>query len=108
MARSATSRHSRFGTTIAVTLNPRKKQGSESEDATGSSATSTLGHPLVLHRQQAVNSSTGALLDLGKKQKGKKALTADGLTREDNLSLEARKVLQQWASDFLEGCFNCK
>lgn len=107
MARNTTSRHSRFGTTIAVTLNP-KKPSNESGGATGSSATSTSARPLVLHRQQAVNSATGALLDLGKKQKGRKGLTVDGITREDNLSLEARKVLQQWAQDFLEGCFNCK
>ncbi|KAF8622383.1 hypothetical protein AX15_007037 [Amanita polypyramis BW_CC] len=101
--RNTTSRHSRFGTTIAVTLNPKKKQTNEGEEAHGSV---TSGRPLVLHRQQAVNSSAGALLDLGKKQKGRKGLTVDELTRDDNLSFEARKVLQQWAFDFLEGCFN--
>lgn len=105
IARNATSRHSRFGTTIAITLNPNKKTPSESEGANIPSS-STSARPLVLHRQQAVNQAAGALLDLGKKQKGRKGLTVDELTRDDNFSLEARRVLQQWACDFLEECFN--
>ncbi|KAK2463336.1 hypothetical protein APHAL10511_004647 [Amanita phalloides] len=107
ISRNATSRHSRFGTTIAVSLNPKRKQ-LEGSGGPPAPAPSTSARPLVLHRQQAVNNSAGALLDLGKKRKGRKGLTVDELTRDDNLSLEARKALQHWAFDFLEECFNRK
>ncbi|KAF8624656.1 hypothetical protein AX17_006987 [Amanita inopinata Kibby_2008] len=107
--RKASSRHSHFGTTIAVTLNSKKKtQNADGSEETNepSASSSASARPLVLHRQQAVTTSAGMLLDLGKKQKGRKGLTVDELAREDNLSLEARKVLQEWACDFLDECFN--
>ncbi|PFH47597.1 hypothetical protein AMATHDRAFT_151707 [Amanita thiersii Skay4041] len=108
IAKTASSRHSRFGTTIAVTLNPKKQTpaGTQARADEPSSSSAPSGRSLVMHRQAAVANSAGSLLDIGKKQKGRKGLTVDELTREDNLSIEARKALQQWACDFLEECFN--
>lgn len=93
VARKASSRHSRFGTTITVQL----KQASTEEGGS---------RPLVLHRQQAIHGEAGTILDISKKQKAKKGNTVDELAREDNLSIEARTILKQLASDFLDGCFN--
>jgi replication fork protection complex subunit Tof1/Swi1 len=45
-------------------------------------------------------------LDISKHQKARKANKVDELTREDSLSLEARLVLQGFAREFVESCFN--
>lgn len=47
-------------------------------------------------------------MDMTKKPKAKKGKTIDELTREDNLSIEARRILQDLATEFIEGCFNGK
>ena len=51
-----------------------------------------------LHRQQAIHSEAGSIMD--------KINKIAGLTIEDNLSMEARVILQNLASEFVESCFN--
>lgn len=113
-ARKATSRHSRFGTTIAVKLNPNKKlapprgDGNEadSEQTPAPSSSASSSRAFVLHRQQAISRESGSIMDIGKKQNAKRGTKVDELTREDNLSLEARVVLQTLAVEFVQACFN--
>jgi replication fork protection complex subunit Tof1/Swi1 len=45
-------------------------------------------------------------MDLTKKSKSKKGNTVDEMARDDNLSLEARTILQGLAREFVESCFN--
>jgi len=110
-SRKASSRHSRFGTTIAVKLNPNKKpppresdigevRGNPEPDPVASRA-------FVLHRQQAINREAGSILDITKRHTAKKGTKLDELTREDNLSMEARNILQGFANEFVQACFNC-
>ena len=47
-------------------------------------------------------------MDMTKRQKNKKVNKIDELTIEDNLSMEARVILQNLASEFVESCFNRK
>lgn len=96
VARKASSRHSRFGTTITVKLNNSK----------GPSAEANPSKSLILHKQQALHSETGSILDMKKRQKAKKGVTADAIGTEQSLSVEAKSVLQRLAQGFLEGCFN--
>ncbi|TFK68164.1 timeless-domain-containing protein [Pluteus cervinus] len=111
-ARKANSRHSRFGTTIAVTLNPNKKprevanEASEQQQAETSTPSSASSKSVVLHRQQAISSEAGSILDITKKQRSRKGNLVDELAREDNLSVEARSTLQNLAVEFVEACFN--
>ncbi|KAF7439837.1 Topoisomerase 1-associated factor 1 [Pleurotus ostreatus] len=104
VARMASSRHSRFGTTIAVKLNPNKKRQVDGEAAAPPAEPSTRS--IVLHRQQALTHDSGSIMDMVKKQKFRKGKTVDALTREDNLSVEAKNILKSLAKDFVEGCFN--
>ncbi|KDQ56583.1 hypothetical protein JAAARDRAFT_79123 [Jaapia argillacea MUCL 33604] len=108
VARTATSRHSRFGTTISVKLNPKKARANDNEDQPqGEKAQSSLSsQTLVLHRQQAINGEAGGILDLLKRQKAQKGKKIDELGREDNLSVEARVILQNLAQSFIQSCFN--
>ena len=46
-------------------------------------------------------------MDMTKRQKSKKGAILDALAREDNLSMEARVILQSLAIEFVEACFNC-
>jgi replication fork protection complex subunit Tof1/Swi1 len=46
-------------------------------------------------------------MDMTKRQKSKKGPILDALAREDNLSMEARVILQNLAIEFVEACFNC-
>ena len=101
VARTATSRHSRFGTTISVTLNPKKAPAGEEPRSTGGAS-----QPLLLHRQQAINHEAGDILDISKRQKAKKPSTNDELSREDNLPLDAKLILQDIAKEFTESCFD--
>lgn len=107
--RKAASRHSRFGTTIAVKLNPNKPRPNSEED-TGNDAdgeqSATPSRSFVLHRQQGLNQDASTIWDITKRQKTKKLMMFDELTRQDNLSSEARIVLKNLATDFLESCFN--
>ncbi|KAI0033017.1 timeless protein-domain-containing protein, partial [Vararia minispora EC-137] len=107
--RNAPSRHSRFGTTITVTINPKKQlppPAPEGDEAapTNSSVPSSRG--LVVHKQGAISKEAGVLIDLTKKQRKHKIQKADELSREQNLSLDARERLQAFARGFIESCFN--
>ncbi|KAI9452046.1 timeless-domain-containing protein [Lactarius psammicola] len=119
-ARNAPSRHSRFGTTISVRLNPNKMtttggsappQGEAGDPvAPDDPATSSQqSQPLVLHRQQALNqhsAAAGAVIDLAKRQHKQKGKKEDEVSRRDDLSPEARTVLRGLARTFVESCFN--
>ncbi|PCH36853.1 timeless-domain-containing protein [Wolfiporia cocos MD-104 SS10] len=103
-ARKANSRHSRFGTTISVQLNPKKAQvsppGEEHPDVGSSS------QAYVLHRQQAINSESGSMFDMEKRRRAQRSKKVDELARDDNLSLEAKLIMQNLARTFVEACFN--
>ncbi|KAF9452119.1 hypothetical protein P691DRAFT_772581 [Macrolepiota fuliginosa MF-IS2] len=92
----SSTRHSRFGTTISVIHNPKKNRNSGDPQPNAS----------VLHRQQALNQEAVDIMDIKKRQRARKGNTVDELSREDNLSVEARTVLQGLASEFLTACFN--
>ena len=62
--------------------------------------------PYVLHRQKAIKTETGEMLDVEKKQKAKKGKTIDALAREDTLSLGSRRILQDLAKNFVKSCFS--
>lgn len=110
--RKATSRHSRFGTTISVQLKPKKAKPPQDGDAPPEDANAPTAGPsraYVLHKQQALSKDSGSALDMiaAKKHntyRGKKKV--DELGRDDNLSLSARVVLQDLARSFIESCFN--
>lgn len=107
--RNASTRHSRFGTTISVTVNPKKtEKGPNEGGAAGQNPDSTGSKAFVLHRQQAINRDTGNLLDMtsGKRSKAQKGKKVDELGREDNLSVDAKSTLQEVAKMFTETCFN--
>ncbi|KAI9636791.1 topoisomerase 1-associated factor 1 [Dioszegia hungarica] len=84
-SRQGMTRHSRFGTTVAVRAGDQK---------------------LVLHRQNAINFDPGSLLDQGKKKRAGKVKKADDLSRFADLSPEALRVLQEFSVSFIESCFN--
>ena len=105
IARNASSRHSRFGTTISVTLNPKAKANVPGDTADGSNAQEG-GPAFVLHRQRALHEEAGHMLDAGKRRKAQKVKKVDELAREENLSMESRLVLQGAARTFLETAFN--
>ncbi|KAF8909752.1 timeless protein-domain-containing protein [Gymnopilus junonius] len=107
LARKATSRHSRFGTTISVKLNPSKRPPqTEDNNAADSEPTDSLSRSFVLHRQQAIHAESGSIMDMTKRQRHKKVNKLDDLGIQDNIGLEARVVLQNLASEFVESCFN--
>ena len=62
----------------------------------------------MLHRQTALTKDSGASLDMAraKKHRAPKGKKVDELGRDDNLSLDARVVLQNLARSFIENCFN--
>ena len=62
--------------------------------------------PYVLHRQKALTTETGEMFDVEKKHRTKKGKTIDALAREDTLSLDSRKVLQDLAKNFVKSCFS--
>ena len=103
-ARTAASRHSRFGTTITVTLNQAKlrKKEDEAESAQAGPSSQTI----VSHRQAAINRDSGTILDMKKKNKAKKMNKVEELGLEDNLSQDAKIALRDLARTFLEACFN--
>ncbi|KAH9983375.1 timeless protein-domain-containing protein, partial [Russula compacta] len=112
-ARNAPSRHSRFGTTISVRLNPKKAPGAPGTATEGNAgnpitpdASASSSQPLVLHRQQALSKESGAVIDLVKRQNKQKGKKEDEVAREDNLTPEARMVLRGLARTFIESCFN--
>ncbi|EIW79780.1 timeless-domain-containing protein [Coniophora puteana RWD-64-598 SS2] len=116
LARNASSRHSRFGTTISVKLNPKKQQKPPEvvdltvDGDTNSASTQPQGdkssRPLVLHRQAALTQDSGAMLDATKRIKWRKAFTVDELARQDTLDTGAKSILRGFAGEFVKGCFN--
>jgi replication fork protection complex subunit Tof1/Swi1 len=62
----------------------------------------------VLHRQKALTTETGEMFDVEKKRRTKKGKTIDALAREDTLSLDSRRVLQDLAKNFVKSCFSRK
>ncbi|KAG6856013.1 hypothetical protein H0H87_008415 [Tephrocybe sp. NHM501043] len=108
LARKANSRHSRFGTTIAVKFNPNKKAKPTTEEDNANEADSEVSssRSFVLHRQQAITSESGNIMDITKNRAAKKGTKVDELAREDHLSVEAKTTLQTLAIEFTEGCFN--
>ena len=106
LARYTSSRHSRFGTTLTVQLNPSKKKTQGSEPTTAEPQGSGASRPLVLHRQAAISRESGDVLDIAKRGQRKKTNKVDELAREDNLSTEAKIVLQGFAREFFQACFN--
>ncbi|KAE9405100.1 timeless-domain-containing protein [Gymnopus androsaceus JB14] len=87
--RQAATRHSRFGTTIAVKLNPNKKQSTDANAETPESdqPPAKKSQTFVIHRQEGITGDTGMLWDKSKRQK-------------------AWKGHKNLASEFLEECFN--
>ena len=108
-ARHANSRHSRFGTTIAVTINPKKAKPPASEgNSVPDEPEAGPSRAFVLHRQQALTKQPGDALDMTRAKKPRKppGKKVDELTRDDNLSVDSRQVLQNLARAFIENCFN--
>ncbi|KAF9644412.1 timeless-domain-containing protein [Thelephora ganbajun] len=103
-ARNATSRHSRFGTTITVTKNAKPHKPTSEPSDTKDEALPP--RPYVLHRQKAITAETGEMFDVEKKQRTKKGKKIDALAREDTLSLDSRKILQGLAKNFVKSCFS--
>ena len=62
--------------------------------------------PYVLHRQKAITTETGEMFDVEKKKRTKKGKTVDALAREDTLSLDSRRILQDLAKNFVKSCFS--
>ncbi|CED82764.1 timeless-domain-containing protein [Phaffia rhodozyma] len=88
-SRQSTSRHSRFGSTIAI------------------QSAGLKGQQVVVHKSGAINGNAIALLDKNKKKR------RSGRTREQDeaglrscLTPEAMTVLQQFSREFLEVAFN--
>ncbi|ORX39175.1 timeless protein-domain-containing protein [Kockovaella imperatae] len=79
------TRHSRFGTTIAVRAGDQK---------------------LVLHKQNAITVDAGKMLDDVKRIRAGRLKRFDELAQPTELSPEAMKTLQSLAKTFLESCFN--
>ncbi|KAF5391610.1 hypothetical protein D9757_002428 [Collybiopsis confluens] len=108
--RQAPTRHSRFGTTIAVQLNPKKKPPPDTSTAApdNSKSSSSSGRPFVIHRQEGITGDTSELWDKTKRQKAWKGHKVDELAGNGtgSLTLEAIKVLKEVADTFLEECFN--
>lgn len=92
--------------------NPKKqtKARPAGEDAAEASAADEQkgSRSFVLHRQRALHADAGSVLDMSsaKRAKIQKKNKTDELAREDNLSMEARTVLQGIARTFIEACFN--
>ncbi|TFK80719.1 timeless-domain-containing protein [Polyporus arcularius HHB13444] len=107
-ARKANTRHSRFGTTISVTLNSKKPKASEGDDNNAAEPEAGPSRSYVLHRQTALTKDAGSALDMAraKKHRAPKKSKVDELGRNDNFSLDARVILQNLARSFIEDCFN--
>jgi replication fork protection complex subunit Tof1/Swi1 len=107
-ARNATSRHSRFGTTISVKWNPNKLRPTDAtrNEVVNTDPVTAPAQSVVLHRQKAITDEAGSIMDLTKRQKTKKGNKVDDIAREDNLSVETKVILQNLAGEFIESCFN--
>ncbi|OCF42971.1 topoisomerase 1-associated factor 1 [Kwoniella heveanensis CBS 569] len=79
------TRHSRFGTTVAVRAGEQK---------------------VILHKQNAISANAGKILDEVKRKRKPKIKRVDDLTQIVNLSPDAMRVLQTLAKSFIQSCFN--
>ncbi|EIW66064.1 hypothetical protein TREMEDRAFT_65909 [Tremella mesenterica DSM 1558] len=79
------TRHSRFGTTIAVKAGDQK---------------------LVLHKQNAITVDAGKILDAGKRKRAERKKRVDDPSRLTSYTPDAMRILQDVAKTFLEACFN--
>jgi hypothetical protein len=64
---------------------------------------------MIIHRQRAIKQGAGDVLDLssGKKTKSSRTKKTDEVSgREDQLSLEARQALREYAVEMLRAGFN--
>ena len=104
--RRASSRHSRFGTTIAISLNPAKKRAEEGVEAEPHTASGSSAQRIVAHKQKALNQEAGAIMDDRKRKQAKKILKVDELGIESNLDIDAKRVLQIFGKTFIQVCFN--
>lgn len=84
----ASSRHSRFGTTVAM----NSKFNNDEK--------------VILHKQAAVGKSAVEVLDKGKKSLAKRAKMRDGSGSATILTMEAKTILRGVARDFIISCFN--
>lgn len=88
-------------------LNPNK----QAHTSTGAEPTESDQPPpkksqtFVIHRQEGITGDTGTLWDKSERQKTK-GHKVDELASHEALSVEAMRVLQTLASEFLEECFN--
>ncbi|KAH7910734.1 timeless protein-domain-containing protein [Hygrophoropsis aurantiaca] len=85
LARSAPSRHSRFGTTVAVRVNK---------------------HNVVLHRQTALTNDPSSILDHKKRPRARPQKLVDPLARDLSLDPAASTALRDFATELLLSSFN--
>ena len=94
-------------------INPKAKQKTPAAEQPADEDSPEAGsssQAFILHRQQALRKEAGSILDMtsSKRTKHQKVKKIDELGRDENLSLEAKLILQNSARTFLEMCFNCK
>ncbi|SGZ16990.1 BQ5605_C020g09086 [Microbotryum silenes-dioicae] len=90
-ARLGNTRHSRFGTTVAL-----KSASSPYRD----------GHQYIMHKQSSLSRGAEQTLDQIKKSKAKKYRADDDLAPPSSLQPSAIKVLRRVALAFLDSAFN--
>ncbi|KAH7337412.1 timeless protein-domain-containing protein [Rhizoctonia solani] len=83
--RGAPTRHSRFGTTVAIKTNKEM---------------------YVLHRQEAITADPSEMIDMVKKKRAKKIVRVNEVGVFNSLSSEALAALAMFAGKFVESCFN--
>ncbi|WWC91099.1 uncharacterized protein L201_006040 [Kwoniella dendrophila CBS 6074] len=79
------TRHSRFGTTVAVKAGEQK---------------------VILHKQNAIAANAGKILDEVKRKRAQRMKKVDELTQIINFNPDAMRALQALAKSFIESCFN--
>lgn len=99
--RNAPSRHSRFGTAVALSIKPAK--GDSEDTSSGGSR-----RQVVLNRQQAISGETDQVMDAMKKRKAKPAKKEDEVSVQANLSFDAKQIIRNTAAEFIKSAFNCK
>ena len=100
-----------------MTLNPKHKADSQQQPddhqvhERSESAEGTSSQAFILHRQQALKREAGSMFDMLRTKRperfrGPKKVDEVSIAGGDNLSVEARQILQGLAASFLEACFN--
>ncbi|QRV99102.1 topoisomerase 1-associated factor 1 [Ceratobasidium sp. AG-Ba] len=83
--KGAPTRHSRFGTTIALKTDKQL---------------------YVLHRQEAISGDPSQMIDMTKQKRAKKTVKVDEVGVFNPLSSDALGALAGYAGQFIESCFN--